>query len=198
VNSSDFGVLDLNTLRKVAGSLILVGAAQFIAGMIVAEALYSGYSVADNYISDLGVGPSALIFNSSVFLFGLTSVVASYYLWRIFHEKLVVILFFLAGIGLMGVGVFPENVEVIHPIVSLIALLFGGLSAIAAYKLEKPPLSYISVIMGSVALIALVLFITQNFLGLGEGGMERMIVYLIVLWIIGFGGYLIGSEDKNP
>jgi len=38
-------------------------------GMMMAEALYSGYSARDNYISDLGVGPSALVFNSSVFLF---------------------------------------------------------------------------------------------------------------------------------
>jgi len=186
-----------NTLRKAAGSLILVGAAQFIVGMFVAEALYNGYSVADNYISDLGVGPSALIFNSSVFMFGLTVVVASYYLWRIFEEKLVVILFFLAGIGVMGVGVFPESVELIHPIVSLISFLFGGLSAIAAYELEKFPLNYISVILGLIALIAFVLFATDNFLGLGKGGMERMIAYPIVLWTIGFGGYLIGSEHKK-
>jgi hypothetical membrane protein len=186
-----------NTLKKAAGPLILVGAAQFIVGMMVAEALYNGYSVADNYISDLGVGPSALIFNSSVFLFGLMIVVASYYIWRISKGKLVTVMFLLAGIGAMGVGVFPESVEVIHPIVSLIAFLFGGLSAIAAYRLEKPPLNYISVIMGLIALIALVLFITQNFLGLGKGGMERMIAYPIILWIIGFGGYLIGSEDKN-
>jgi len=186
-----------NTLRKAAGLLILVGAAQFIVGMIVAEALYNGYSVADNYISDLGVGPSAIIFNSSVFLFGLMVVIASYCIWRVFGEKLLVTLFFIAGIGVMGVGAFPESVEVIHPIVSLIAFLFGGLSAIAAYKLEKPPLSYISVIMGVIGLIALVLFITQNFLGLGKGGMERMIAYPIVLWAIGFGGYLIGSEEKK-
>jgi len=190
------------TLRKVAGSLILVGAAQFVVGMIVAEALYNGYSVADNYISDLGVGPSALIFNSSVFLFGLTILVASYCIWRILGEKLIMkklfmILFFLAGIGVMGVGIFTEDAGVIHTIVSFIAFFFGGLSAIAAYKLEKPPLSYMSVVMGIIALAALVLFATNNFLGLGKGGMERMIAYPIVLWAIGFGGYLIGSEDKK-
>jgi hypothetical membrane protein len=186
-----------NTLRKVAGTLILVGAVQFVVGMVVAEVLYDGYSAANNYISDLGVGPSALIFNSSVFLFGLTVVVASYYLWRIFKEKLVAILFLLAGIGAMGVGIFPESFELIHPIVSLIAFLFGGLSAIFAYKLEKFPLNYISVIMGLIALLALALFITQNFLGLGKGGMERMVAYPIVLWAISFGGYLIGSEHKK-
>jgi len=190
-----------STLRKVAGSLILVGAAQFIVGMILAEVLYSGYNVADNYISDLGVGPSALIFNSSIFLFGLTVVAASYCIWRILGEKLFtklfMILFFLAGIGVMGVGIFTEDAGVIHTIVSFIAFFFGGLSAIAAYKLEKPPLNYISIIMGIITLTALVLFATDNFLGLGKGGMERMIAYPLVLWAIGFGGYLIGSEDKK-
>jgi len=28
--------------------------------------------------------------------------------------------------------------------------------------------------------------------------MERMIAYPEVLWAVGFGGHLIGSEDKNP
>ena len=190
-----------DTLRKVAGSLVLVGAAQFIVGMILAEVLYSGYNVADNYISDLGVGPSALIFNSSIFLFGLTVVAASYCIWRILGEKLFtklfMILFFLAGIGVMGVGIFTEDAGVIHTIVSFIAFFFGGLSAIAAYKLEKPPLNYISIIMGIITLTALVLFGTKNFLGLGQGGMERMIAYPLVLWAISFGGYLIGSEDKK-
>jgi hypothetical membrane protein len=55
---------------KVAGALIFIAASQFVLGLIVAEALYSGYSGSKNYISDLGVGPSSMIFNSSVFLMG--------------------------------------------------------------------------------------------------------------------------------
>jgi hypothetical membrane protein len=188
--------------RKAAGTLGLVGAAQFIVGMVVAEALYSGYSVADNYISDLGVGPSALIFNSSIFLFGLLVAIAAYLVWRGVGAgvgaKIVAALLFIAGIGIMGVGVFTENAGAIHAVVSLIAFLFGGLSAIAAYKLEKAPLNYVSVIMGLIGIIAMVLFVTQNYLGLGVGGMERMIAYPEVLWAVGFGGYLIGSEDMNP
>jgi len=192
----------INVLRKAAGVLVFVGAAQFIVGMVVAEALYSGYSAADNYISDLGVGPSALIFNSSVFLFGLLVVVAAYLIWRGFGAgvgaKIAAVLFFIAGIGVMGFGVFTEDAGAIHGGVSMIAFLFGGLSAIAAYKLERTPLNYISVIMGVIAIVAMVLFITQNYLGLGAGGMERMIAYPEVLWAVAFGGHLIGSEEKKP
>jgi len=32
---------------------------------------------------------------------------------------------------------------------------------------------------------------------LGAGGMERMIAYPALLWVIGFGGHLMGLED-NP
>lgn len=184
-------------LKKEAGLLILIGATQFIVGMILAEVLYNGYSAADKYISDLGVGPSAIIFNFSVFLFGLMVVGGAYYIWRAFGSRLIMILFVLAGIGAMGVGIFTEDAGAIHGIVSLIAFLFGGLSAISAYKLTKFPMNFVSVIMGLIGLIALGLFVTQNFLGLGQGGMERMIAYPIVLWVIGFGGYLIGSEDKQ-
>jgi hypothetical membrane protein len=53
---------------KVAGVLIFIAASQFILGLIVAEALYPGYSISTNYISDLGVGPSSLVFNMSIFL----------------------------------------------------------------------------------------------------------------------------------
>jgi len=191
-----------NLLRKVAGTLVLVGAAQFIVGMVVAEALYSGYSVADNYISDLGVGPSALVFNSSVFLFGLLAVVAACLIWRGVGTgvgaKIVAVLFFIAGIRVMRVGVFTEDAGAIHGVVSMIAFIFGGLSAIVVYKLEKIPLNYISVIMGLIAIIAMVLFMTENYLGLGKGGMERIIAYPIILWAIAFGGHLIATEDKKP
>jgi len=124
-----------NKFGEVAGALILVGAAQFLVGMIVSEALYSGYSLANNTISALGVGPSAIIFNSSVFLFGLTVVAGAYFIMLVFGRGLVPVLFFIAGVGAMSVGMFPSNTGVIHDGVSLIIFLFGGLSAISAYRL---------------------------------------------------------------
>ena len=56
--------------EKLAGTLIFVGTAQFILFATVAEALYPDYSISNNYISDLGVGPSAPLFNSSVLVLG--------------------------------------------------------------------------------------------------------------------------------
>lgn len=181
------------TNAKVAGALIFVGATQFILCMLVAECLYSGYSVSGNYISDLGKldAVSAPVFNASVFVLGLTVVAGAYFLGRIVQNKVFLSLLVLCGIGAMGVGIFTEDFGTIHLAVSLMAFLFGALSAIASYKFQKPPLSHFAVVLGSISLAALILFGMKIDLGLGVGGMERMIAYPILLWAIGFGGYLI-------
>jgi hypothetical membrane protein len=184
--------------RKIAGSLLFIGAVLCVLGIIVAEALYTGYSTSENYISDLGVGPSSLIFNSSLFLLGVLTVGGAYFIQRAFDFRLFSILAAITGIGAMGVGLFPEDAGVVHAVFSFITFLFAGLSAIMSYKLQKSPFSYFSVILGVVVLLALGLFASGTFLGLGKGGMERMIAYPALLWAIGFGGHLISySSDKS-
>ena len=97
----------------------------------------------------------------------------------------------------MGVGLFPETYGILHAIPSLITFLFGGLSAIISYKGQKPPFSYFSILLGALSLAALVLFGSSTYLGLGKGGMERMIAYSTLLWAVGFGGHLMSySGDK--
>jgi hypothetical membrane protein len=188
---------------KIAGTLIFVGSAQFIIGLIVAEAFYPGYSVAQNFISDLGatcratclvVQPTSTIFNSSVTLLGLLAIVASYFIEREFRSRTLSFLVIMTGVGATGVGVFPETAGVIHPIVSLITFVFAGLSAIASYKLQKAPSSYFSVLLGMMTLVALALYVSDIFLGLGQGGMERMIVYPALIWAVGFSAYLMGKD----
>ena len=183
---------------KVAGTLIFIGAVQFILGMLIAECIHPNYSVANNYISDLGkLGTaSAPVFNTSVFVLGLTVAVSAYFLRHIVRNKVFLGFLILCGIGAMGVGIFPEDFGVVHTAVSLIAFLFGALSAIASYKYQKPPLSYFAVILGLTSLTALVMFATDIYLGLGKGGMERMIAYPMLLWAIGFGGHLQKSESS--
>ena len=64
-----------------------------------------------------------------------------------------------------------------------------------SYKLQKSPLSYLAVVLGLLSLISLALFGLGIYLGLGAGGMERMIAYPTLLWALGFGGHLIGSSE---
>jgi hypothetical membrane protein len=182
---------------RVAGAVLFIGAVQFLIMLIVSEALHPGYSVANNYISDLGVGPSTLIFNSSVFLLGVTIVAGAYLIQRSFNSKIFVVLLILAGVGAMGVGVFPETTGSIHSVVSFITFFFGGLSAIASYRLQKPPLSYFAVSLGVMTLVALTLFISGIYLDLGKGGIERMTAYPALLWAVGFSGHLLAYTKET-
>jgi hypothetical membrane protein len=183
--------------EKVAGILFFIAATQFILGLVVAEALYPGYSISKNYISDLGVGPSAMIFNASVFLLGALMIMGAYFLQRAFNVKILTVLLTVAALGSMGVCIFTENSEPMHSIAALLVFLFGGLSAIYSYKLMKLPFSLINVLLGLMSLFALVLYVVNQYLGLGAGGMERIIVYPILIWTIGFGGFLIAYPEKS-
>jgi hypothetical membrane protein len=185
--------------RKVlAGALLFVGAVQFIIGMILAEVSYPGYNTSTNFISDLGAQQtSAPIFNASVSLLGILVIAASYLIWKEFSNVIVSALFFLSGIGSLGVGIFPESAGTIHMVVSLIAFLFGGLSAIASVWIVRPPFSYLSILLGAIGLIALGLFASGSYLGIGPGGMERVVAYPIILWLAGFGGYLMSPYRQE-
>jgi hypothetical membrane protein len=199
---------------KIAGVLFLVASAQFILGIVAAEALYPSYSVADNYISDLGVGPSSAVFNSSAFLFGLLSIVGTYFLPRTVDFRSLTALLILMAVGAMGVGIFTSAFSTtIHGIVSLMAFGFGSLSAVASFKVLKLPLSAISLILGAMTLAALSLFsaglvttgslttseppASEFFLGIGPGGMERMIIYPALIWLTLFSAHLIAISEKQ-
>jgi hypothetical membrane protein len=197
--------------RKVAGLLFFVAATQFVIGFTISEALYPGYSVSSNYISDLGVGPSSMIFNSSVFLLGLLLLVGTYFLRQISDFKTVNVLLLLMAIGAMGVGILTKDLPLAHGIVSSMAFFFAGLSAMASFKVLRKPFSLISIVLGAMTLGALALFsigmftsgsLTSNiannsnfYLGLGPGGMERMIVYPALMWLAGFGGHLLTHQQ---
>ena len=183
--------------RQWAGLFLFAGTTQFAIGMIIAESVDPSYSVSTNYISDLGVRAGAAIFNSSIIILGLTILATSWFILRAFRDRILMVVVLLSGVGATGVGVFTENApDSLHTIVSFITFLFAALSAILAFRILRPPFSYVSVILGLGSLVALALFISNNYLGLGAGGMERMIVYPVLTWAIGFGGALLGGNVK--
>ena len=203
-----------------AGIAIFVGTIQFSIGLILSEIVYSTsgplntsgsgnttgyiYSVSNNYVSDLGANcrtactavPSAYLFDISIALLGLLILVGAYYLNRAFHWRPATFLIALAGIGALGVGLFPETTGIWHSLFSLVVFLFAGLTAVVTARFQKRPLSYFSVILGLFTLAALLLYIGGEYLGLGPGGMERMVVYPVLVWSLGFGGHLMAMDDR--
>src|SRR2546421_8230796 len=185
--------------RQWAGLLLFVGIAQFaIIGLTVAESVSPGYSVSQNYISDLGVGPAALIFDPSIILVGVLVLATAWFLWRAVGDRILSIVVALGGAGAIAVGVFTEAFGVVHEIVSLWTFIFIGLSAIFAARIVRPPFRYLSLVLGVLSLVALGLFIANADLGLGPVRMERMIVWPLLVCGTAFGGYLFGSSSPAP
>ncbi|MHA2423510.1 MAG: DUF998 domain-containing protein [Candidatus Thorarchaeota archaeon] len=189
---------------KTAGTVLFVGAVQWFLGMLLAEALYPGYSSRIDYVSDLGTGPTALIYNASVFLLGLCIVVSAYFLEREYRFRPFSFTLLMTGVGAMGVGVFPGNIQPAHSIATLLALLFGSLSALLSYKIQAKPLSYVSVLLGALALVTAIIFFpylglptgaTDTYLGMAKGSLERWVINPILAWAMGFGASLAGKKE---
>ena len=199
--------------EKLAGTLFFIAAAQFVLGLTIAEALYPGFNTSAYYISDLGIGPSALIFNSSAFLLGLLLLIGACFLRHFRDFKTVNTLLILTALGAMGIGIFTKNYRVAHGAVASVAFFFAGLTAITSSKVLRKPLSLISIVLGMMTLGALALFsigmftsgsltsdvaYNSNFyLGLGPGGMEHMIIYPVGMWLAGFSWHLVTQQETQ-
>lgn len=150
---------------KISSYLILLGVTEFFFLMFISETLYPNYSVKFNYISDLGVGRTAIIFNSSIIVLGILLMVSAVLLRKLFSFAV-----FLAGLGAMFVGIFPETTGAPHLISALIAFLFGGIGAIlSGLTLAHGAVKYFWVILGLMTLSSLVLYVTSYYGPLGPG-----------------------------
>jgi hypothetical membrane protein len=199
--------------EKVAGMLLSIAGVTILMGIITGEALYPApYNTAKNAISDLGgtmpseggivLQPSAAIFDTTMLITGPMIIIGAYFVHRAFKRLGATIPLALLGLGVLGVGIFPGNVPVMHPIIALIAFVSGGVAAILAYKVTSPPFRYISVALGVIALVSVVLgyFFLESWgfvAALGEGGIERWMVYPVLLWLTIFGGYLMGNSHRD-
>jgi hypothetical membrane protein len=194
-------------MYKRAGALLFVGAGQFILFLTIAEALYPGYSVSTNPISDLGatckggacryVQPSSSIFDLSVAALGIFLIGAAYFAYRGSGSRSFMFFVALAGVGAIGVGTFNESYGQVHVFVSALTFLAGGIQAILAYKVARAPYSLLAASLGVITLVALVLYATNTYAGLGQGGMERLVAYPALINGVATGGYLMGRADTR-
>lgn len=186
-----------------SGMALLLGASQFLILLIVASSLYPGYSISRNYISDLGatcranacviLQPSSAIFTASTVILGIMMILSSALLRRGGGDPYFYTLLLVAGIGCLGVGFFNETFGAVHTVFASIAFVFGGAASIASYRMLRGYVGIVTLSMGSLALLFLVLFIAGIDLGLGPGGIERIVAYLELIPGIIIGGYLTGQ-----
>ena len=201
-------------ILKTAGVLALVAAAQWVLLVIVAETQYPNYVIQQHFLSDLGatcqrglvpiacviVSPSSLIWNSTLALLGLLSLVSAVLLYAALRKKGFSMLFGLWGLGALIAGAVPETLLSVHEIASLVAFVGGSIAAIAAYRFLTSPLKYLSVALGLFSFASLFVltfdgpfFRWNGIFGLGLGGIERMVVYPIIIWEIALGASLMSG-----
>lgn len=195
---------------KLGYALYATSVQYFVVQVVVASRWSRPYSLTANTISDLGntacrpfngrpvCSPLHQLMNLSFIALGLTMVVGSllinFYMTARRGATRGLIAMSVAGLGVLLVGVFPENsVSTLHGIGAALPFTIGNVAVLVlGFTLSlSPTLRLFSVLTGFVALVALVFYASNHFLGLGEGGMERIVAYPQTLWLVVIGGYFI-------
>jgi hypothetical membrane protein len=193
------------------GALLwLVGAFQFLLVMIAVQLAWTQpYSLSSNAISDLGntgcgpwpdatsavvCSPWHTVFNVSIIVLGLCVVFGSILVKSAFPPRKSALvglgLFVLSGIGSIGVGAFPENVNLTaHTLSATLALGVGGVTLIVlAYAMLRDTrwngYRAYTLLSGLVSTVAFLLLATHHYLGLGFGGIERLVAAPELLWLL--------------
>ena len=182
---------------RIAGALFLVAGILFYLVNMMAESIYPKYNVGSNYLSDLGARGTTtmLLWDSMLFVFGILFLTSTYFFLRRTGNKLMMLTFIVSGIGSIIVSLFPENsILAMHTIGAEAAFLFGGISAILAYRVTKPPFRYFALALGIITLASDLMLFGGIYFGLGVGGMERMVVYPEMAFLMALGGYLLNSQ----
>jgi hypothetical membrane protein len=110
----------------------------------------------------------------------------------------------LAGPGIIAVGLFPEDVNLqVHKAGAAVQFISGNLGlvvlGIAMVRRQRGlMLPGYSITSGGIGLAATGLFVWERYLGLGVGGMERLAVYPLPIWLIVVGACLHGTLVRTP
>jgi hypothetical membrane protein len=170
------------------GGLAWVLTLQFFVVEAIAASQYGGYSYSSDVISDLGTADSAarLLMNASFVLQGLLIAAGALLLGPGLSGtggRLARVLLIIAGLGVLLVGVFPSDGNAtVHEIAAGAHFLGGGIGLIALAYGVRPrseALGTVLAVLGLVGVIGTIFFGSVVFLGLGEGGMERVAVYVL-------------------
>jgi hypothetical membrane protein len=189
--------------RTLAGICFFALAAQFMTVIMLAAAMVPGYDFRGGAISDLGVFPeTALLFNASLILVGVLNLAGGYFFYRSHGKRWLLAVFALAGVGAIGAGLFPLDTGGLHGLSALLAFVFFNVQAIGSATRLGGVMRALTVLAGGLGLVFVVLMAlgdggnTAAFGPIGHGGTERMIVYPVMLWLVAFGGYLLGENER--
>ena len=106
----------------------------------------------------------------------------------------------VAGFGTIMVGLFAaDDINYLHSIGATLSFFVGNLALLTlGFSLDIPrSMRIYTLATGFISMIALLLFGSEIYLGLGVGGMERLVSYPQTLWLIIFGMYIARQHAKG-
>jgi hypothetical membrane protein len=198
------------------GSLFVFGGLLFLLLTTAAEAIYPNFSLQVNSMSDLAATTASTTVVEETAIIGLSVcwMVGAYYLYRNTGRRGLLVLNVVPGAAFLLAGLSPENVNIVlHSIGALLGFPVGAVAAVLSYRVIKTSFRFVAAALGALSLAAtLVTFLGERVVGpcgtctgdtpsylqslhelvLGLGGWESMIVYPLMIWLIGFGSYLLG------
>jgi hypothetical membrane protein len=207
--------------RMIFGSVLWTLCLQyFIAEAIAISGWPGSYSLRENYISDLGAAhcgasaggpvgaqsvicsPLHLLMNASFLLQGLLIVFGALLVRPSFPKRglwaAAMRLIGVAGVGVFVVGLAPEDVAPKLHFVGAVANLVccnAGMAAMGIAMLHwKEPayaMGLIALAAGMTGLFGFAFLAVGVYLGLGVGGMERVVAYPFPLWLASVGILLL-------
>lgn len=169
----------------LGASFGLLACVSFISLYIVAVSIDHEYTFFENYLSDLGVGPGAWAFNSAVISAGVLIILFSASGLRQLLPKdrpstagegLLVV----AGLFLVGIGVFTEDYGDLHTFVSVafFTMLEIGIGVLSAALYRSKALGQTG---WMASLIVFVLGVGVVMMGMGPES-ETVAVLLALVW----------------
>lgn len=198
--------------RLMSGAICWIATLEFFAAQAIAQSAWkgSGYSLADNAISDLGVtacgritiagqsgyycSPLHSVMNASFVATGILMLLGLYLTlpaWHGGHQaRWGIALFTLAGIGKIIVGLAPANVNYgLHSLGGL-GIIFANVGIIllgsTASAASDRWILRLSASLGILGLIGEIFFFAHRALG-GAGAAERTADYPAFAWMIVLG-----------
>jgi hypothetical membrane protein len=198
------------------GGLAWVLTLQFFVVEAIAASQYGGYSYSADVISDLGTANSSaqVLMNVSFVLQGLLIAAGALLLGPGLAGnggRLARMLLVVSGLGVLLVGLFPSDGNAtVHQIAAGAHFIGGGIGLIALAYGVRPrseALGTVLALLGLAGVIGTIFFGSVVFLGLGEGGMERVAGYVIpiglavagiALWRQRDDGLRLTHDDGTP
>ena len=209
--------------RVTTAGVIWTCAAQFFLAQVVAQSRWTTpFSLATNYISDLGnttcglyplvagayvCSPWHTLMNMSFVLQGVIILVGAVLARPAFSGRrwaaVVFVLLAVTGLGIAGVGLFPEDVNNRAHVISAGTQFITGNAAMIVFGVaangdkQWRTFAVVSTALGITGVLATALFAQGYGLGLGVGGMERVAAYTLPVWLITSGVLMVRKHPNS-